>query len=600
MFIVAVYAIFLGYFHRWSTGALIGGGDNFGYYCYLPAAFIHNDLDNLKITNATRNKYIGGNTDTAAAITIGEVYFKGDAPVIKYTYGVALLEAPAFFIAHIVSKLLNLNADGYSPVYVFCLFAWNLIFVVLGLFILSKVLLLHFNSTVVSLSILAVGLATNMFFFVVYQAGMSHTYLFTLYAFLIWFSEKFSQRPGWKNGMLIGFTAGMIAVIRPNEVICILIPVLWGVASWQGLYSRIKNFLTPAVLVSVVVPFLLCLAPQLIYWKWLTGSWLFYSYGSEGFDFRHPRIFSGLFGYKNGWLPYAPVMMFALAGILIMFKRKRELVWPIVLVLFVHVYVIYSWWCWNYINGLGSRPMIEMYPLLAIPLALTLSYIRWWKVTGLIVLAFTMQQVMLTWQSANNILVSEDSTKTFYWQTMFKTSLSMEDLVVLETDEKQPTDARLDHTIGVLVLQDSLLAKPAQDDCIPGGGFILTNPPQYTPVFTRTISECGVSPGDWIKVEFNACNLLPSAHLYTQATMRTSFKRGHEDYKVSWIRIQNKLTDNGVLGIWRSDYLASGKVYFYTQVPAHALPQDELNVFGWNAGNSRVAISNVVIEAWKR
>jgi hypothetical protein len=44
-------------------------------------------------------------------------------------------------------------------------------------------------------------------------------------------------------------------------------------------------------------------------------QFIYYSYAGESFDFLHPQIIRGLFGWKNGWLPYTPVMIFSLPGI---------------------------------------------------------------------------------------------------------------------------------------------------------------------------------------------------------------------------------------------------------------------------------------------
>ena len=47
--VLIVYLASFIYYEKWDTG-IIGGGDSWGYNAYLPAVFIHRDLDNLKTT----------------------------------------------------------------------------------------------------------------------------------------------------------------------------------------------------------------------------------------------------------------------------------------------------------------------------------------------------------------------------------------------------------------------------------------------------------------------------------------------------------------------------------------------------------------------
>ena len=113
--------------------------------------------------------------------------------------------------------------------------------------------------------------------------------------------------------------------------------------------------------------------PQLLYWKTVTGNYLFYSYADEGFFFLNPQILKGLFSYRNGWLIYSPVMFFALLGIPFLYRYAKDFFLPVMLFFLLNIYVIFSWWCWWY-TGFGNRAMIDSYAVLALPLA---AFIKW-------------------------------------------------------------------------------------------------------------------------------------------------------------------------------------------------------------------------------
>jgi hypothetical protein len=67
-------------------------------------------------------------------------------------------------------------------------------------------------------------------------------------------------------------------------------------------------------------------------------------------------------------------MIFALAGIPVLWHRRKEFFWPVIVMLILHIYLIYSWWCWYYGGSLGSRPMIDIYGPLAVSMA---AFLQW-------------------------------------------------------------------------------------------------------------------------------------------------------------------------------------------------------------------------------
>jgi len=248
--------------------------------------------------------------------------------------------------------------------------------------------------------------------------------------------------------------------------------------------------------------------------------------------------------------------------------------------------------------------MTEIGPLLAIPMGFLFQAI--WKFLeariflALTLIVLTLQQLSFTWKYDQNFLWSEDCTKTFYWQTLFKTKIDYDDLVVYDTDEQQPHDISLRREIYFTDFDDSLNTRYVRNTCGDGNFSLLAdNRALYYNLIEGRLDRFHVQPKDWIKVNFDACNLPPAATLYNYVGMNLAFFRNSDITKVLHIRIQNKYPPDKKFGIWSFATPSSGHVSFFSQVPENALPSDRLLVFIGNPSSTRVSIDNFSVEVWR-
>ncbi|MCO6493745.1 MAG: glycosyltransferase family 39 protein, partial [Phaeodactylibacter sp.] len=183
---------------------------------------------------------------------------------------------------------------------------------IIGLWFMRRVLLRYFTDRVVAATLLILVLATNYLDYSAINGPMTHNYLFTLYALLIWLTIKFYERPAYSNALGIGLVLGLAALTRPTEIIAALIPILWGVGSRAQARERLAFFGTHWPKLALAAATVAVGSIQLIYWKYVSGDWIVYSYQDQGFSWLSPHIRNGLFSYRAGWLMYTPAMGFAL------------------------------------------------------------------------------------------------------------------------------------------------------------------------------------------------------------------------------------------------------------------------------------------------
>ncbi len=337
--------------------------DIVGYYSYLPATFIEKDLKLSFINSENKNRYSG--------VKYAYVDDKEGHHVIKYSMGMAVLYAPFFMAAQALAEPLGYKADGYSEIYHFFIEFSGLFYLLFGLLYLRKLLLLYYSENITALTICVIFFGTNLLNYSTLDGAMSHAYTFSLFSVLLYTIVKCYKQPKPGYAVSMALLLGLIILIRPVNLLFALALLFFGVITFSDLKKRVGFFLShyKHILLFLIV-LMGVILPQLLYYKYVTGSFLVFSYGKEGFYFSQPHMIECLVGFRKGWFIYSPVFLFAMAGIWYMRKQASAGFYTMHLLLLpIYLYVVASWWCWWYGGSFSLRPMIDVYPLLALSLA---------------------------------------------------------------------------------------------------------------------------------------------------------------------------------------------------------------------------------------
>ena len=335
------------------------------YYDYLPATFILHDIKHMEPTAESGGQYWG------------HVLPNGNK-VIKTSMGMSMMYLPFFAVANAVAESLGYQKNGFTEPYSWALIISSIFYLFWGFFFLAKMLKkLNFSTLIISLIILIIGLSTNLYWYATFSAPYSHAYSFSLISLFLYLTILWHENPSVKNSIFIGLVSGLISLIRPTNILIALVFVLYNVKSFKEFKDKFAFFLKEYKNILIIIGCALIVwVPQFIYWKVVTGSWLFYSYGDdERFFFNDPKIFKVLFGWRKGWLIYTPVMLFSVIGMFMLPRHRKDFAVAIIAFFVINLYVISSWWCWWYGGSFGMRPMIDIYGLMAIPFAVFLKWI---------------------------------------------------------------------------------------------------------------------------------------------------------------------------------------------------------------------------------
>lgn len=427
----------------WFPGNILSW-DVFGYYLYLPLVFIYGDLglDNIEVVKSIITEYNSSSSlYQAYQIETGQW-------VLRYPIGLAVLYLPFFVLGHFFSLFFGFAADGFSLPYQVAVLLAGIFYSIVGFFLIRRILIRFFNDRIVGFTIMILFLGTNLFWHLGFHGSnaMSHTFLFFFYAAIIHATIRMYEDFKVQRVILVALIAGLAVLSRPSEMVCILIPLFWGVDSLLALRTRIRFLVSNFGKIAIgFLMLLVVVSPQLTYWKFATGDFFFYSYGDnpgEGFDFLSPHIYDVLFSFRKGWLLYTPLMLFSIVGIIIALKLKKQYALAISFYFLFNFLIVSSWSCWWYAESYGQRALLQSYAVLSIPLCLsfsTMSEIRnknlkfiGYCLIGLLV-AFNLFQ---TWQFKNGLIHPSRMTYESYSLHFMKTKpeLSFEESLLLDRD----------------------------------------------------------------------------------------------------------------------------------------------------------------------
>ncbi|MCF8224440.1 MAG: hypothetical protein K9J30_01035 [Bacteroidales bacterium] len=364
--------------HNWTKTNPANSGvikyDIKHYYAYLTAGIIHGDLKMEFLSDPDfqygnryyRTRHEGGNF------------------LIITSMGLAFLYLPFFLMAHFLAIIFGLPHDGYGSIYQFFIVFGGWTYALLGLFILKNLLLDFFSNLTTVITLILIALGTNLYYYSTFEAAMPHVYNFFLLILFVRQVIRWFDKPGWGNAMLIGSLLGLISLIRPTNILIFFVLFFWNIKTFRELKERINFFIGKFQLVLLMLAsFAIVWLPQVLYWKMVTGNFFYFSYGAAGasFYFSSPQVLGSLFSFIKGWYIYTPVMFVATLGIICLYKNYRKIFLPVLLLYISMVYVLSSWWSWWFGGGFGLRAYIDIYGIMALPLAaITEEALKWNKV----------------------------------------------------------------------------------------------------------------------------------------------------------------------------------------------------------------------------
>ena len=563
------------YYPKWKqsgTEATLSW-DASGYYMYLPAIFIYHDLKKCTVRKDILQQY-GPTPDFQQA-------FKHESGnyVMKYSIGQAIQFLPAFLISHsyaLISK--KYPPDGFSTPYQLGISLHAFLVAVIGLIFLRKLLLKYFNETSVAITLVAIVFGSNYLDYSAINGAMTHNGLFTIYALLLYATHKYHESPSKTWASCIGILIGLAALTRPTEIVCGLIPLFWGMNS-GGLKKRMMFFKSNYIHITLAGLFVILIGSiQLMYWKYVSGEWIVYSYEEQGFSWLKPHLWEGIFSYKSGWLTYSPIFILLIPGLYALRQMYPNIMISTSVFLLIFIYITFAWDIWWYGGSLGQRAMVQAYPIMALPISaaieISLRKKSLYLLLGGFIFTCIVYNLWLTHHAhRGGLFHAGQMTKAYFWKVLGKNEKKEEYLKLLDTDEEYDFDMGPAQRI----YHNDFEQEPISTGCstpINGNRSICLNKErQFSPEYVIDVSP---HKGKWIHTSSTFHCVNKEWTNWQMAQYVIKFFKGDEEIKYRMIRVHRLLHDG-----------ETQTIGFESEVPEDA---DQLKIYFWNAGSNKTIV----------
>ena len=339
--------------------------DGIGYASYLPSLILDGDLhfsNQYSITGMIRQGATHGSRVTSNGYVSN-----------PWGIGSSVLWLPFWLLGHLLTYASALWGQKWAP-YGFSVYYNMGIRFGTALYAVGCILLICRslkNLVQVRTAILTgilITLGTPFYWYTFLHADLAHipaAFAIALF-FLLWYSDKLGSDP--KNGFLLGILGGLIAAIKPNDVLIFLFPLV----------SQLKNFSFQKS-IAILSGALIAGGLQVCVWQILYGHPLGPVHDPSlhyAFFVGHFRLIDVLFSSYHGLFFFSPVLILSLVGLFLLARRDALTGMVCLVVIVLQIALMASERYFWEGAAFGLRRLVDWTPLLAIGLGCFLEKLK--------------------------------------------------------------------------------------------------------------------------------------------------------------------------------------------------------------------------------
>lgn len=341
--------------------------DGFYYFAYLRSLVFDHDVNFM---NDYRMLGLGDKTYLFQPTATGHAES-------AWTIGPAIVWSPFFAVGHLAATRLRASGvdvatDGTSYPYRQAICVASLFYGLLGCWCAYRLTLLFFPAPLAAPAVVLTVAGSFMLWYLVKEPSMTHATSMASVAGFTWLWAATRERRTLGSWALLGVLAGLMALIRWQNLLFALLPGLDAARIlWQTGRDRDGRALRETL--AGCAAFLLCalagFLPQMLAWQAMYGSPIARSPVGPQIRWTDPHLVDILWSARNGLFSTTPILYVCAIGLLAFTAGRPAAGLPMLAAVAVMIYFnacIQDWWG---SAGFGGRRFDGLIPILCVGLA---------------------------------------------------------------------------------------------------------------------------------------------------------------------------------------------------------------------------------------
>ncbi len=383
-------------------------GDGTGYYAYVRAAVIQRNFHFEADWLHANPSFVQGKTDGKGSISPGQYTPTGHLDN-HFTIGPGILWSPFIVAAHLGVLGYDfmgghIPADGFSWPYVDAMALATALYGFAGLWIAFRLTRNWFEEIWAFLATVGIWFGSSLIVYMYFNPSWSHAHSAFLVALFLWYWYRTREGRSLKQWVALGVISGlMLDVYYPNAIL-LLVPMMESLEGyWRGWQETDRSEKLRGIFLGNLAygaALLIVFLPTLVTRKIIYGSALKTGYYAlETWHWTSPVLWKVLFASDHGLFSWTPILLLAVVGLFILWKRNPEIGKYFLVPTVAFYYLIASYESWDGISSYGNRFFVSLTPIFIIGLAAFLeSFARIWKRPhSAAVRAYLMTGILIFW-----------------------------------------------------------------------------------------------------------------------------------------------------------------------------------------------------------
>ncbi len=358
-------------------------GDGVGYYAFARAPLIEHSLDFTKDYQYANESFRGPRLDENNR---PKSDFRTSTGRLDnhFTVGPAILWTPFLLVTHagvLFARALgsSVAADGFSAPYRFTVAFATAFYGFLGLLLAFRLARQYVDERWALLATLSIWWASSLPVYMYFNPFWSHAHSAFVVALFLWYWHQTRSSRSLAQWLILALITGLMLNVYYANAMLLAVLAVEALRQYYLVFRpnpsappnstpRVSELLLRHALFAAVL--LICLLPTFITRYLVYGSafqsgyitlrdWLWFS----------PAFLDVLFSSNHGLLAWTPILLFAIAGIFIFWRRQPRVGAPFLAAFLAFYLLICCYPDWAGISSYGNRFFVSLTPLFILGLA---------------------------------------------------------------------------------------------------------------------------------------------------------------------------------------------------------------------------------------